>query len=159
MLFRTHVMVAVCIAFIGRSYIPTGTVTSAIMSIPLVITFLIASVLPDIDTPNSFIGKRIPLISWPLKLIAGHRGIMHSVFIPLIGAALLFAITRATAYPLAFTAGYLLHLLLDSLTPAGIYPLSKIIPLRLRGPFKTGGIVDSCLFIGSFLIIGVVFIL
>lgn len=51
----------------------------------------LGSLLPDIDEPNSVLGKKTLGISNLLKAIFGHRGFTHSLsFIVLIGALTLF---------------------------------------------------------------------
>ena len=79
------------------------------------------SILPDIDTPFSKLGRFNPLSPF-----MRHRGITHS----LLGAfviGVLGIIIHATV-GIWVTVGYLTHLLLDSLTPAGIdwlYPFKR----------------------------------
>lgn len=44
-------------------------------------TVMLGSLLPDIDTPYSCIGKKVKLISYPIYKIFGHRTITHSLFV------------------------------------------------------------------------------
>lgn len=116
----------------------------------------IYGILPDIDTPNSYIsnvGKKniIFFVLWlPVKIfsilinkIFGHRGLVHTVFLavafsfpmlflrlPLVSPVILF---------ISALAGYLSHLLCDMTTKSGVrvlYPISKqpiyILPRSLR---------------------------
>ncbi|MHB1418042.1 MAG: metal-dependent hydrolase [Bacillota bacterium] len=39
----------------------------------------LAGVFPDIDQPSSLIGKGAFFISWPIRIIFGHRTITHSL--------------------------------------------------------------------------------
>ncbi|ABO49468.1 membrane-bound metal-dependent hydrolase [Desulforamulus reducens MI-1] len=102
---------------------------------------VIASLVPDFDTPKSTLGRIFPFISYPLSL-AGHRSITHSF----AGAALLaIPIVLAQGYLsmnllTPFLIGYLSHLLLDIFTPQGC-PLLWPIPLHIKLPLVvTGGI-------------------
>jgi len=88
---------------------------------------VLGSLLPDIDHPKSWVGKRV----WPLSLVCaklfGHRGMTHS----LIAVAACAALVLDGRMPLPITAplvvGYLSHLVADLLTPGG---------LRLAWPMK-----------------------
>lgn len=72
--------------------------------------FLIGSLLPDIDSKNSTLGKYFHL---PLK----HRGFTHQIYpILLISLSALF-FNKAFAY---LALGYFIHLFLDSFSTAGI---------------------------------------
>ena len=126
MLAYTHVAVA------------TGT-TSAIAiaagggpgSIPVIVAAGIGSLIPDIDEPESTIGKKIPLISKAVKALAGHRGVTHSVIGVLGFAALALSvglpIWGVRALPLCFALiwGYSSHIYLgDIFTRSGVHLLS-----------------------------------
>jgi inner membrane protein len=45
---------------------------------------LFGSVLPDIDEPGSYIGRKIPIFSNVLAIFIKHRGITHFFIIPLL---------------------------------------------------------------------------
>ncbi len=98
----------------------------------------IGSLIPDIDHPKSWLGKRLWFISHPLARIFGHRGLTHS----LLGLAIISILVcigfssqlqeRITI--LAFCLGYSLHLLADWNTSSGIpllWPSSK----RYKAPW------------------------
>lgn len=105
-----------------------------------------AALLPDIDSPRSYIGSRVPA-SVAVKLVAGHRGVFHSLLAAAVfGLALFFYLRfKAQAYvflAFSFAAGYISHLLLDALTPEGVpflWPAKLRFGLPLVG---TGGIVE-----------------
>ncbi len=46
----------------------------------------LGSLAPDIDHPHSWLGRRLPWLSWPLAALLGHRGLTHSLLA--IGAGL-----------------------------------------------------------------------
>lgn len=107
----------------------------------------ISAVIPDIDHPNSYIGKKHKVTSFITNKTMGHRGAMHSPFILLILSVLFLVLFNyipkdiwnyqnnilkisniLTILLTSFVAGYFSHLLMDSLTVGGIpwlYPFSK----------------------------------
>lgn len=101
----------------------------------------LGSLLPDLDHPKSILGSRFPLVA---ALGVKHRGWMHSL-LGLVVFSTLAALISPSLVP-GVTLGYLLHLIADSLNPAGIawfYPLYKkrwhIIGIR------TGGVMEYVL--------------
>lgn len=89
------------------------------------------SLAPDIDTPFSTLGRKLPFISAPLYATIGHRTATHSLFLlPFLSAALL-EYGSASGYDsvcLAFLVGYLAHIAGDLLTVEGcvaLYPISR----------------------------------
>ena len=78
---------------------------------------LIGSVLPDIDSANSLAGRFFHL---PVR----HRGITHTIWVVVVLILASFAFK-----PMVWmTLGYVLHLLLDSVSAMGLlwtYPIRK----------------------------------
>jgi inner membrane protein len=141
MMFITHIGFAIFIGLISVKF----------SSLPVskyffLLAIVLGSLLPDLDSATSFIGKKFKLVS----LFFRHRGMIHSVVFLAGFSIISFLITKNFYYFLAFAMGYLSHLLLDSMTPSGVaffWP-SKV---RTRGIFKTTGLVDIlllALFIG-----------
>jgi len=92
------------------------------------------ALLPDIDHPRSWVGRRIPLLSRPLARIFGHRGFTHSLLAVAAGVLALrtHGVLWDQACPLA--VGYLSHLAADLVTPAGLrlaWPLRPTYALPL----------------------------
>ncbi|WP_326490780.1 metal-dependent hydrolase [Thermus caliditerrae] len=79
------------------------------------------SVMPDVDTTTSGPGKFLRPLSSFLERRFGHRTLTHSLPFTLLLALLLYPLWRASpsAY-WAFLAGYLSHLLLDTLNVNGV---------------------------------------
>ena len=79
--------------------------------------FLLGTLLPDIDSKKSMLGRYIYL---PLE----HRTWTHTIWI-----VLLFSVISSFCKPIWFlTLGYFLHLVEDSVSTAGVcfcYPLSR----------------------------------
>ncbi|MDR0218236.1 MAG: metal-dependent hydrolase [Enterobacteriaceae bacterium] len=95
---------------------------------------LLASLLPDIDHPQSTLGRLFRFISIPIARLCGHRGFTHSL-LALTAGIFLFQTEMPADWPIptdffhAMIIGYISHLIADMLTPAGI-PL--LWPLKMR---------------------------
>src|SRR5579859_2434301 len=78
------------------------------------------SLLPDIDHPRSWVGRRTRPVSTAIAATLGHRGITHSA-IAIVGLAWLLSHAgyRWTGIA-ALSVGYLSHLAADMLTPQGL---------------------------------------
>jgi len=94
MMATTHVATGlfITVATAAALHLPFKT------SILFAFAGVIGSLLPDIDHPKSWLGRRIPFISIPLSMLVGHRGITHSLVALL--ASLFFS-----AYALSVYAG------------------------------------------------------
>ncbi len=96
---------------------------------------IFGALLPDIDHPKSWVGKKVRPLSWLFSRLFGHRGLTHS-FLAIIGC---IAVLLREDLPLAVTAplvvGYLSHLAADLLTPGG---------LRLAWPLKGTWALPLC---------------
>lgn len=110
---------------------------------------MVGALIPDLDASEATLkhwrvkigeGKKgltikpFYALSEFIRLFLPHRGWLHSLWAALIIAALfLFA---GWAWALAILAGYLSHLLADSITPAGVPLISKeswhLVPARWR---------------------------
>jgi inner membrane protein len=104
------------------------------------------SLLPDVDHPNSWIGRRSRPISTAIAAILGHRGLTHSAVAVVGLVALLLHSGYRQAEVSALAVGYLSHLAADMLTPRGLrlaWPLQKTwgLPLCRTGSPMEGVIV------------------
>jgi inner membrane protein len=101
----------------------------------------IGSLLPDIDHPSSWFGRRLPFISWPLAALVGHRGVTHSALAFAGWVAAIWA-CGSTLWLGPLAIGYLSHLLGDCLTPSGI-PLLWPSRRRFRvALFRTNSLAE-----------------
>ena len=141
MLFKTHLAVALLIALILLFFN---------VNIMFVVIFVIASLLADIDSPFSKIGKKVKILNY----MFAHRGFFHSLFALLIFSILLSFIDYLLA--LAFFLGYFLHLLLDSFTRQGIFLFFPFSTKRSKGKVKVGTLLENILF---FVVLFVIIIL
>lgn len=122
----------------GTTHFLAGSLTGYMIGgVPCAFVGGFSALLPDIDCPDSTVGKLVKPLSWVITKILGHRTVFHSFWIPL---ALYFL---PAPYNLPIALGYLSHLLLDMLTPEGIIPLWPI-PFRFSLPLvHTGSIAES----------------
>lgn len=109
------------------------------------------ALLPDIDHPNSLLGRRAPVVSDAVGLVFGHRGFTHSLVFA--GAVFLLAALLRARYAawLPVSAlyglgiGILSHLAFDMLNPSPVpllWPLPKELRLPLPG-IPTGGFFET----------------
>ena len=107
---------------------------------------LIGAPLPDIDSPNSKISSKIPIIPRLLNIFTKHRGILHTLLFAFIisGVVWLFV---SYIYAAALLIGYISHLVIDGFTMAGINFLHPVVKLHLSGFIETGTFSEILLFI------------
>lgn len=130
-----------------------------LLFIPILISF-VSSLLPDIDEPQSYLGRRLKLISNIFKAFFGHRGFTHSL-LGFVSFTLLFYLVFIyhIGFPLFsisfFIMGYSIHLIEDFITTRGIPLFSPFISKRYSIPLvKTQGIgeyIIRLIFVGLFL--------
>jgi inner membrane protein len=78
------------------------------------------SLLPDIDHPSSWVGRRTRPISTAIASVLGHRGITHSAIAVIGLTILLLHAGYRRGGVAALAVGYLSHLAADMLTPRGL---------------------------------------
>jgi len=103
---------------------------------------LLSSLLPDIDHPDSKIGRFFKPIGW----IFTHRGFFHSILAGGIFASAAYLSLHNITIVTAIIIGYSSHLILDAVNHQGIaffYPFKN----RLAGFVKSGGIAEYVLLI------------
>ena len=106
---------------------------------------MLASLLPDIDHEGSTINRAFPVTRLPARFLT-HRGFFHSVFPPLMiyGGFIYFDLPF---FAVAVSLGYAAHLVSDSITKSGINFLHPIATFHVKGPVKTGGLIEFLIFI------------
>lgn len=105
---------------------------------------LLGAIFPDIDEPNSYIGRRTYIISKLFKFVFGHRGFTHSLagmifFTVILGVITSVYFNLPYSVPLFFGLGYLSHLLGDLLTSHGIPLFSPFMSRRYSLSFFSTG--------------------
>lgn len=104
---------------------------------------VVGSLLPDIDHPKSWLGRRLLPISVPLTMLVGHRGVTHSL-LAVIAMALVLTFYGGVGGGVvtALCIGYVIHLAGDFVTNSGI-PVFWPVKRRYRLPLATtGGFVE-----------------
>lgn len=166
MRYQTHVISSVAAAVLCNQ------VGDLPLSIGILGGVAVGSLLPDIDEPGSYIGRRARGLSDVTKRVFGHRGFTHS----LLAVLLVFIPAMLTAnpnwigieaswlnrvfYPIFFGLGlgYLFHILGDMFSKAGVplfLPFSKIkIKVYL---YKTGGTREMIIRYGC--VLGILYML
>jgi inner membrane protein len=116
----------------------------------------VASVLPDIDTGSSFIGRVLPLLTRFIERRFGHRTLTHSLpFAALLSVLFLVPLLAGIDLFACLLAGWVSHSLLDTCTPNGVrlfYPFSDVrcvFPFDGNSPHRfrvaTGSKIDRAL--------------
>jgi inner membrane protein len=170
MLARTHIVSSAAIA-IPAFYIVAPNIESFSYYAPLLLAGVaLGAMFPDIDEPQSYIGRRLLPFSTLLSLFIRHRTWAHSLVI----WGVLFSVAVALWFfapqiptPLligliGFFAGGFLHILGDAMTCASVpgmfYPFKKkpiwILPSFMR--FRVGSPLEYVYF-SIFLIILILF--
>ena len=112
---------------------------------------LLGSLLPDLDSPQSALGRLLPFLSERIERHWGHRSVTHSLLVFLgLGVALLpLGLYRWTWYA-ALLIGYLSHLVADCATKSGAplfhpHPTLCVWPGADRFRFHTGSLQEGLL--------------
>ena len=128
-------------------------------NLPAIVCAIIGSVLPDVDSPNSYIGRVLPYASIPIERQWGHRTITHSLLCLL---ALPFIIWPLLIWqPACYSAvllGYMSHIVADCATKSGVplfypHPAACVFPGSAKYRIKTGSIGERYLLIGLLLML------
>jgi inner membrane protein len=148
MTFKGHTLLAALPVNLYICFNPIDKFSAII----ILVGVLIGSILPDIDEPHSYIGKRLAFLSYPLKLFGlKHRTFTHYLIFPLLVSliALLIQDTVIKLFLFSLSFGILMHDIGDLITKGGItgfffplFPNKKIalLPYGLR--FYTNSITE-----------------
>jgi len=141
MMYKTHLAFGL---FCGLMFLPNQDITTKLIFLGLV---LVGALIPDVDTPESKVGNKVPMLSAFFRFLAGHRGLFHSIFAAAAFSGLVWIFVNPT-YGTALFIGYASHLLIDCLTKSGINFLHPISNFRISGFITTGGFSENLLLIG-----------
>jgi len=137
MMLRTHLAIVIFAILLFLSHI-----SSISNKIIFVVIALIATLIPDLDTGFSTIGKMKG--SKILRFFVRHRGFFHSFSFCIVVSVIFAFFIPILALP--FFLGYSLHLFADSFTFEGIKPFW---PLRYSSSWRlrTGSLTETSLFV------------
>ena len=144
MLIKTHLAITLFFALLLLPFVSNKIIFLAIS--------LLATYIPDIDSSNSKLGRKI--IFRPLQFFLKHRGFFHSFTFLFLATFIFLIIIPKIA--LGFFVGYASHLFADSLTISGIipfFPWKKKISWKIRTGSRTEKILFFVLLIVNLLLI------
>lgn len=144
MMFRTHILFALFF------YLLAIKIFSLNVSIIFAGIMAFGAILPDIDSPSSFVNRKYLFgFGKGISLFSKHRGFFHSVYgiliFGLVSIIVIYFIQASWIYMLALPFGYLLHLAADSLNVSGIKWFWK--SGHVKGPVRTGSVFEQLFFI------------
>ncbi|MGB2867272.1 MAG: metal-dependent hydrolase [Bacteroidota bacterium] len=150
------------ITFAEFIYLLLLTTTGVTLSVLNALVIGIASILPDVDTEASYVGKSVPFLSKRIERKFGHRTLTHSA--PFVAALSILSLPLFAISPdifVCFLIGYASHPFLDTMTVQGVklfYPFSPVkcvFPLEVNNPhsyrLQTGSKMDKLLALLFFL--------
>ena len=151
---KTKMMAATHAAFAVLCYYVIAYFARLPIDSLMVLTFLIiGSLLPDIDHPRTFFIQQLYLFKHSKRLgkFVMHRGILHSILATLIATAVVWVIAVSyhleTLAVMCFFLGFISHLAIDSLNPAGIRWLQPFSKAKIKGEIRTGSALEKFLFV------------
>lgn len=144
------------ISFAEFVYLLVLTTTGVALNVLNAFVIAIASVLPDVDTAASYVGRAFPFLSKRIERKFGHRTLTHSAaFITGLGILLSPLYLFVPDVYICFLIGYASHPFLDTMTVHGVklfYPFSSlkcVFPLEVNNPHRyrlqTGSKMDKAL--------------
>ncbi len=134
MLIRTHLAITLFVILLFVTHVNNP--------LTFVIITLIATMLPDVDSAFSTLGKGK---QWRiLQFLVEHRGPIHSLTFTITLSIILSFFFPTLAF--GFFLGYATHLFVDSFTKEGIIPFWPY-DKKSKGPLKTGGVIESGVFL------------
>lgn len=147
MMAISHVMTSVAVWSLTAQYTSMEPTAAGMIAVT------IGGLLPDIDHPKSWLGRRLFFVSLPLTLIIGHRGLTHSLLAVVILGSLLTMYGAMGSYLVASVwIGYLTHILGDFLTKGGI-PVFWPLKRRFSLPVVTTGSAFEFLLVGGLMLL------
>lgn len=151
MMGKNHVFLATGI-YGGLLVISGIPVEAPLLFVGKIVSVGIGALLPDIDSPNSSISRKLRPLSYPISEAVKHRGVTHSLLACLVLLTLLLAgsLTQINSIWVsmleALWIGYLSHIMGDWMTTEGVplfWPYKKYFHSPLS--FKTGGTTERLL--------------
>ena len=140
-MYYTHIAFGLLLSLLYMEYFIVENKTVFIL-----VTVLF-SIFPDMDYPKSKIGRKQKMLSFLLNFLFGHRGVIHSIWIPVLLFSVLLLLKINIIVGIAVLIGYLSHLFLDMLTNEGIRPFYPLYGRRLKGFIRTNSFLEIIIFL------------
>ena len=110
----------------------------------LVFVVMISALLPDLDTPFSWLGRKLKPVSNIISFIFGHRGMMHSLLFMVVITTVGYLYLRS--YWMGIAIGFFSHLVLDMMNVMGVRLLWPL-DFKVRGFLRANGLFEKLFFI------------
>ncbi|MDQ0253098.1 inner membrane protein [Evansella vedderi] len=119
-----------------------------------IVGIVVGSLLPDIDEPRSYVGRRAPLFSRLINRIFGHRGVTHSLLAWLVTVTIYFL--YPSPFTLGLSLGYLFHIVGDYFSVGGVPLFSPLSKHRHKAPitYRTSSKMESAIYYISCIVMG-----
>ncbi len=118
-----------------------------VVAIPNELLFLlfviIGTVIVDIDSRKSFIGKII--LFRPIQWVFSHRGMFHTILFGVLFSLIISFFDKWLG--IAFAFGYLSHLIMDCFTPAGVRLFWPLWDGKIGFGVRSGGLIEEIMFV------------
>jgi inner membrane protein len=142
--YHTHIVTSLLMGAVAASQ------TSLSFTVSYTAGVVAGSLLPDIDEPNSYVGRRSFGMSSKVKEAFGHRGMTHSLLVWAV-IALVVAFESPSLFSIGFVLGYLFHIIEDFLSVQGVPLLWPFQTKRYKIPlYRTGSVLENLMFYGAF---------
>ncbi|UOE77884.1 metal-dependent hydrolase [Parageobacillus thermoglucosidasius] len=140
MRYHSHIVTSLLLGATAAAQTPLSFTVSYTAGI------VVGSLIPDIDEPTSYVGRRSFGVSNKVKEAFGHRGMTHSLVMWGI-IALVISWESSSLFAVGFALGYLFHILEDFFSVQGVPLFWPFISKRFKIPlYRTGNIVEKALF-------------
>lgn len=148
MIYKTHLATSIAI----------GAGIATLTGFPFTIGYMsgiaIGSLLPDIDEPNSFIGKKSLGLAHIINKKYGHRGMTHSLFVWAVLTIILLLIPNNFFFGISL--GYLFHIIGDYFSKSGVPLFLPFNTKRKKFPlftYKTSSPEETIIYIVSIIVL------
>jgi len=142
MIFLTHLTGALVVSIIFLKYYNFNEYLFVIFA-------LFGALFPDIDYSGSILGKRVKLLGF----FAKHRYFFHSIVLAVLVSFFIYAIFSDYGPALGFFLGFTSHIALDSMTLSGVAVFSPFSDRKVKGFFKTNGIIEYIILLAFIVLI------
>jgi inner membrane protein len=142
--YHSHIVASLCLGAAVAAH------TSLSFTASYTAGVVIGSLLPDIDEPKSYVGRRSMGMSNKVKEAFGHRGMTHSLLVWGV-IALVISWESPSLFAVGLVLGYLFHIFEDFLSVQGVPLFWPFTAKRFKIPiYRTGNFVEKALFYASF---------